>query len=188
MNCNKNSSGEYRCNASTPGYLKDPSSYYNINYTGKTFIKSSINTGTTNQNDCSESVGGLIQPYGEGPVYFCVSSFNGVEFFNKNELFLLDKNLNVENIFANTTGNEDASFAIRAYSQEKYSGFIFDEFTYGEYCVNSGTSIMSKDGLFCKSSILINKYECEGGLCHKTGSSSNKKIRFNEYIIFIKNT
>eukprot|EP00833_Pecoramyces_ruminatium_P002654 jgi/Orpsp1_1/1176686/evm.model.c7180000058606.1 len=125
--CNKNSDGEYHCN-SAPGYMKDPSNYYNIKYQGKTYVSSKINTGTTNQNDCGESVGGLIQPYGEGPVYFCVQKDIGIEFYNEHENFLLDKDINVENIFANNTNNEYANFAIRSYIKGNYTGFIFDNF------------------------------------------------------------
>jgi len=179
--CIKNNSGIYESKI-VHGYISDKSNYYTISYYGDTPIESKPNNAAAHSNDCSGNVGGLIQVLGKGPIYLCFSENKGVEFFKENGNFLLD--IHKENIFVDNTNNTGSSVAVRAYTKENYSGFFFNYFTDGDYCVDSASSTMSQDSLFCKSSILINYYHCNHGLCSKTKSSIEPGIYIVDNVIY----
>lgn len=128
IQCIRNEDGGYE-SKTVHGYICDSSDSqcYTISYSGSIPVKSKINTAAINSNDCSENVGGLIQVFGEGPIYFCFSENKGVEFFKNDGNYLF--NINEENVFVNTTNSDYTSFAIRAYTFGKLSGFFFNYFT-----------------------------------------------------------
>jgi len=132
INCVQNSDGTYDCR-SAPGYIKDTANYYNLVYNGKAYVSSEINNAAEHQNDCKDNVGGLIQPYGTGAIYFCISEERGIKFDKQNKEYLIKYKTDDENIFADNSNYSYLNFSIKFYYDGEYSGVLFNNLASNKY-------------------------------------------------------